>query len=124
MPCVEDVDPNDIRIVKITFATRTRLLAVSVYAPQAGRPTAENNDLYFKLSQTLSTMPRTEIAVVLGDYNAELHHRLPKREENVGPRRSAKDEVRTTELSNEPLENREFVTHHVLEHDLFFVGTW
>ena len=41
---IEEVEPVNGRLMKVTFDTVPRLHVINAYAPQAGRPTAEKED--------------------------------------------------------------------------------
>ncbi|EGZ06726.1 hypothetical protein PHYSODRAFT_390533, partial [Phytophthora sojae] len=54
---------------------------VTAYAPHSGRPLAEVDRFYADLSDTLDQLPRRNIAVVTGDFNAKLGQQINGDEE-------------------------------------------
>ena len=45
---------------------------VQIYAPQQGRPTAEKEEFYQTLEDTIDAMPHKESMIIMGDFNGHV----------------------------------------------------
>ena len=65
--------------------TGGKIIVCSAYAPHSGKSFADRRRFYSNLGTFLASESRHGPALVLGDFNARLHHRFPGEENIMGP---------------------------------------
>ena len=105
--CKLDVRQIDGRLLLATFETQPlNTNFIVAYAPHAGHYMQTKDSFYNTLNQLIDSLPRHEITIILGDFNARLMERLDHEENFVGPH-IFRDEHSTIEsLSEKQQDNR------------------
>ena len=113
------------RLMVVTFNSaplRTNL--VVAYAPHAGRAVAEKDTFYNKLCEVMDSLPKHEINIVLGDFNARLLERLPHECDMIGQHLFRDDNYGLETSSEQQIDNRTRFISFCQEHSLVVGNTW
>ena len=71
--CVINCEPISSRIIKIRLnALPFKVTIVQVYAPTSEHPDEEVENFYQLLNKTIDKLPRKDITVIQGDWNAKI----------------------------------------------------
>lgn len=78
-------EPVNDRIITARFRTKhTRVSVIQVYAPTEDATVEEKDDFYERLQDTIDEMPRRDLKLVLGDFNAQVGGDRNGMEKSVG----------------------------------------
>ena len=95
-----------------------------VYAPHAGRSVKDKDIFYRDIQTTVSTLPKHEINIVLGDFNARLLERLPHEQDIIGMHIFREDASSIDQLSEKQKDNRSRFITFCQENGFVICNTW
>ena len=120
-----DVQQLSGRLLVATFLTcPVRTNIVIAYAPHAGR-SIKDKDLFYKDLQTaVSRLPKHEINIIMGDFNARLMERFPHEHDFIGSHIFRENDSTTDQLSEKQKDNRTRFVSFCQEHGFVISNTW
>lgn len=84
--CIDTVDQVDHRIISISLRLGEEGISiVQIYAPQQGRTSAEKEEFYGKLQQTVDGVKYGDRLIISGDWNGHVGSRIQNYENIIGP---------------------------------------
>ena len=93
----------------------TILNIICAYAPQAGSSDNIKDSFYKKLKETIESIPTHEVIIVVGDFNARLHHIYDNELENFGKHILGRGEQYLETMNQQTKDNRQKFTEFVIE---------
>ena len=123
--CEKNVKQINGRLIVVSFDTApARTNVIAAYAPHAGRSMKDKDFFYQDLQADVNSLPKHEINIILGDFNARLAERLPHEHDIVGPHIFRQPDSSIDRLSSKQLDNRIRFVSFCQEHGFIVCNTW
>ena len=94
------------------------------YAPHAGRSIKDKDFFYKDLQSAVSLLPKHEINIIMGDFNARLMERFPHEHDFIGSHLFRENDSTIDQLSEKQKDNRNRFVSFCQEHGLVISNTW
>ena len=119
---VQQVNGRTLLATFNTYPVKTNVVAA--YAPHAGRNEQEKDEFYSHLNHVAAALPKHEINIFMGDFNARLMEQLGHESNVIGPHIFRNDTDNISQLSVNQQDNRFRFTSFCQEHELVATNTW
>ena len=120
-----DVQQLSGRLLVATFNTCPVKTNIAIaYAPHAGRSIKDKDFFYKDLQSAVSLLPKHEINIIMGDFNARLMERFPHEHDFIGSHLFRENDSTIDQLSEKQKDNRNRFVSFCQEHGLVISNTW
>ena len=100
------------------------LSVVQIYAPDSARSEEECDQFYFQLQSVTDQIPKNDILIVLGDFNARVGSCHTGRKDVMGPHKHGRLNARGEQLIDFCRENELYITNTAFKHRHRRKVTW
>ena len=123
--CKHNIRQINGRLLVATFNTcPVKTIIVAVRAPHARRSVKDKDIFYRDIQTAVSTLPKHEINIVLGDFNARLLERLPHEQDIIGMPIFREDTNCIDQLSEKQNDHRSRFPTFCQENGFVISNTW
>lgn len=118
-------EPISERLLTARFNTRfTKLTIIQCYAPTNSNPKECKDEFYHHLQQTIDTIPKHDMIIMMGDFNAQISESRNGFEETIGPFGSGKLTDNGERLLHLCLTNEMKIMNTFFKHKRIHKTTW
>jgi exonuclease III len=118
-----EIHPISARLMHVVVDGKPKIHILSCYAPQAARPILEKEAFYDSLDQVMERIPRHDMVITMGDFNARILERLAGEDSAVGKFYFRTPGITTEQMAPELWENRELMIQFALKHQMIIKNT-